>query len=643
MNISEERYKYLKLLSKQYPTIKRASREIINLEAIRTLPKGTEHFLSDIHGEDEAFLHILNNGSGVIRKKIDEALNDKIDEDKKNELATLIYYPKEILRREERKDIWYYEILEELVLVCRAVASKYTRSKVRKALPEDFSYVLEELLHEQENEENKQAYYDQIILSIIDVDQKDAFVIAICKLIQRFSISHLHIIGDIYDRGSGPHIIMDRLLEYHSVDFQWGNHDIVWMGAATGSLLCIAHVIRISLRYGNNELLEENYGINMLPLAKFAMETYPVVESAFKPIGLSEFDKHNESMISQMHKAIAMIMFKLEGQFANRNPGYQMENKKVLESINYKENTVNIEGDIYDLDWLGGATINTENPYQLTAEEMEIMLKLKSSFLINEKLHRHMDLLLRKGGIYLAYNNNLLYHGCIPTNEDGSFTEVVFDNEKYKGKTLLDYYDHKVRRIYRCRLKLIGEKDLDIFAYLWCGPNSSLYGKHAMKSFERYFIKDKKAAVERQNPYYKHNLTAIYCNQVFREFGMDEDSSRIINGHVPVKVRRGELPVKADGKMIVIDGGLSKAYQKVTGIAGYTLIYNSHGILIAQHEAFVSKKEAIDKGVDLHSKLGVVYNPHTRIRVAQTDTGKRLLETINDLKDLVNLYKEGEL
>jgi len=643
MKISDERYKYLKLLAKQYSTIRQASKEIINLEAIRTLPKGTEHFLSDIHGEDEAFLHILKNGSGVIWKKIGEALEGRITEAEKRELATLIYYPEEILLRGKEDDIWYYKVLERLVLVCRSVASKYTRSKVRKALPEDFAYILEELLHEQEAEENKQVYYDQILSSIIEIDQKNNFIIAICQLIQRFAIDHLHIIGDVYDRGAGPHIIMDKLMSYHSVDFQWGNHDIVWMGASAGSLLCIAHVVRISLRYGNHELLEESYGINMVPLAKFAMETYPEVETVFKPKGLSEFDKNDEGMIAQMHKAIAMIMFKLEGQFVQRNPEYKMEDRRILEAIDYQKNTLEVEGQVYALNWLGGTTINLDDPYQLTATEMEIMLKLKASFLTNEKLKQHMNFLLKKGSIYLVHNDNLLYHGCIPTNEDGSFTEVSFEGVKYKGKGLLDYYDQKVRQIYGRRLNLIGEKDLDLFTYLWSGADSSLYGKHAMKVFERYFIEDEASHIERQNPYYGYNLTPEYCNQVFREFEMDENISRIINGHVPVKVKKGEMPVKAEGKMIVIDGGLSKAYQKVTGIAGYTLIYNSHGILIAQHEAFVTKREAIDQGIDLSSKLNIVYNPHKRIRVAQTDIGKQLLEMVVDLRDLVTLYREGLL
>lgn len=645
--LSESRLKYLTLLSRQFPTIRDASREIINLEAITNLPKGTEHFLSDVHGEHEAFLHILKNGSGVIKKKIDDALGEALTREEKKHLATLIYYPEEVLAMQaeeirEDKD-WYHETLQQLVHVCRAVSSKYTRSKVRKALPEGFEYILEELLHEQEREENKEAYYDQIITTIIDIGQGNAFIKAICHTIQRFSIDHLHLIGDVFDRGDGVHIIMDKLMAYHSVDFQWGNHDILWMGAYAGSLPCIATAVRISLRYGNHELLEEGYGINLLPLAKFAMATYPEVEEAFMPKEQNVMDRADSKMIAQMHKAIAMILFKLEGAFIGRNPSFGMNDRLVLGYIDYDEDSILLDHQTYALDWLGAPTIDPEDPYRLTAEEMDVILKLKASFTSNEKLEKHVDFLFDKGSIYLKYNNNLLYHGCIPTDDDGVFTAVKVKGEYYSGKALLEKYEQMLRKAYNNRFDVVDEQRFDVFYYLWCGPNSSLFGKKAMKTFERYFIQDKACHKEERNAYYTYNKSADYCDKIFKEFDMDETTARIVNGHVPVKVGKGESPVKAGGKMIIIDGGLSKAYQKVTDIAGYTLIFNSHGLLLAQHQPFVSTREAIRGDIDLISEVSVIYNPHKRIRVGQTDIGKQLLEDIADLKALLRCYQEGIL
>ncbi len=645
--ISDARLKYLKLLSRQFPTIQDASKEIINLEAITNLPKGTEHFLSDVHGEHEAFLHILKNGSGVIRKKIDEALGNTLTASEKRHLATLIYYPDEVLltfTTEHKNDReWYYQNLEYLVLVCRAVSSKYTRSKVRKALPKGFEYILEELLHEQEKEENKQAYYDQIINTIIEIGQAKPFITSICQLIQRFAVDHLHIIGDIFDRGPGVHVIMDKLMAYHSLDIQWGNHDIVWMGAYSGSLPCIANVVRVSLRYGNHELLDEDYGINLLPLAKFAMATYSEVEPCFEPKDLDKFDLQDKKMIAQMNKAISMIMFKLEGQMVKRNKSFQMDHRLVLDKIDYKNNTILIEGEKYDLDWLGAPTIDPEDPYRLSPEEMEVILKLKTSFMSNEILKNHIDLLFDKGSIYLKYNNNLLYHGCIPTNDDGSFTEVEIRGKFYKGRELLDKYERMVRKAYNQRYNLTSDKKLDVFYYLWCGPQSSLFGKHSMKTFERCFIKDSSTHKEERNAYYIYNKTADYCDKVFEEFDMEMMTARIVNGHVPVKVGKGESPIRAEGKIIVIDGGLSKAYQSVTDIAGYTLIYNSHGLLLSQHQPFVSARESIENDIDLISEVSVIYNPHRRITVKETDIGKKLLEDIDDLKELLDLYMNGIL
>lgn len=641
-NMTQERIKYLKLLSKQFPTVSAASEEIINLEAICNLPKGTEHFLSDVHGEHEAFLHILKNGSGVIRRKIDDSLGNAISAEEKQILATLIYYPEETLRMKQHDENWYHRMLKHLVLVCRETSSKYTRSKVRKALPEGFEYILEELLHEQETVEDKEAYYDQIIKTIVSIEQGDAFVKAICELIQRFAIDRLHIIGDVYDRGDGPHIIMDKLMEYHSVDFQWGNHDIVWMGAYAGSLLCIANVIRISLRYGNHQLLDD-YGINMLPLARFAEKTYKDVEESFMPKHLSEFDKQDMMMIAQMQKAITMIMFKLEGHFIERDNGFEMGERLLLNYIDYDNNTIELEGKAYELNWRDIPTIDPKRPYHLTPEEMEVILKLKASFTTSEKLKSHVDFLFEKGGIYKVYNNNLLYHGCIPTNTDGSFVEVELDGHVYKGKALLDEYEHMARRGYNRRFTLTDETELDIFYYLWAGPQSSLFGKHVMKTFERQFIDDASVHKEVRNPYYLFNEDADYCDKIFDEFGMNKNIARIINGHVPVKVGKGESPVKANGKMIVIDGGLSKAYQKVTDIAGYTLIFNSHGLSLAEHRPFNSARDSIEHMTDLISEVSIIYTPKQRIFVSMTDGGKKLLEDIVDLKELLYLYKEGVL
>lgn len=646
-DVSKERLKYLKLLSRQFPTIQDASREIINLEAITNLPKGTEHFLSDVHGENEAFLHILKNGSGVIRKKIDESLGDALTNEEKRHLATLIYYPEEVLAMQAKAikndKEWYHNTLENLVQVCRSVSSKYTRSKVRKSLPKGFEYILEELLHEQEKEENKEAYYEQIINTIVEIGQGNPFIKAICSTIQRFSIDHLHIIGDVFDRGAGVHVIMDRLMSYHSVDFQWGNHDILWMGAYVGSLPCIASAVRISLRYGNHELLDEDYGINLLPLAKFAMATYDEVEDYFKPKQLDLMDTQDTRMIAQMHKAITIILLKLEGQFILRNKSYDMNDRLVLTAVDYNTNTINLHGTNYDLNWLGAPTIDPMDPYKLTEEELDVIHKLKVSFMSNEKLERHVDFLFDKGSIYLKYNNNLLYHGCIPTDDDGVFTAVKVNGKYYSGRALLDKYERMVRRTYNSRHDITNETELDVFYYLWSGPNSSLFGKNSMKTFERYFIEDTSSHNESRNAYYTFNISPDYCDKIFKEFNMDASTARIINGHVPVKVGKGENPVKADGKMIIIDGGLSKAYQKVTDIAGYTLIFNSHGLLLAQHHPFVSAKVSIEQDIDLISEVKVVYNPPERIRVNETDTGKKLLEDIEDLKDLLSMYQRGIL
>lgn len=639
----ERNKKYLYLLKRQFPNIQSASTEIINLQAILNLPKGTEHFLSDLHGEYEAFLHVLKNGSGVIRKKIEDVFRTTITSSQKSALAQLIYYPKEVLVQSEHDegDEWYATTLHRLIKVCREVSSKYTRSKVRKALPKDFSYIIEELLHEQENVIDKQYYYDEIIRSIIKTEQAKPFIIAICELIQHLAIDHLHIIGDIYDRGPGADIILDTLMDYHSLDIQWGNHDIGWLGAASGSLLCIANTVRVSIKAGNINNLEESYGINLLPLAKFAMEHYPVVHDIFKPSSQNGLEKHEDLMSAQMHKAISMIQFKLEGQLIKRNPEYNFESRLYLDKIDFEKGTVKYEDREYPLRDTDFSTVDPKDPYALTKEESEIMSKLKESFLRSEKLQKHMDFLLSKGSMYLTFNGNLLYHGCIPMTKDKTFQTFQINGTPYKGKALIDQFEILIREAYAKRMKKWEEKEIDFFWYLYTGENSSLFGKKKITTFERYFIDDSATHSEEKNDYYTWITDKSICEMILSEFGLSNSNARIINGHVPVKVSKGESPVKADGKLLVIDGGLSKAYQSVTGIAGYTLIYNSHGMILAAHEPFESKEKAIQDNMDIISKLTILENRSIRILVEDTDIGAQLKKDIYDLELLLFAYKKG--
>ncbi|PKM94142.1 MAG: class 3 fructose-bisphosphatase [Firmicutes bacterium HGW-Firmicutes-1] len=639
----ERNKKYLYLLKKQFPNIQAASTEIINLQAILSLPKGTEHFLSDLHGEYEAFIHVLKNGSGVVRKKIEDVFRTTITSNQKSALAQLIYYPKEVLLRIEDEDIdeWYATTLHRLIKVCREVSSKYTRSKVRKALPKDFIYIIEELLHEQENVIDKQYYYDEIIRSIIRTEQSKPFIVAICELIQHLAIDHLHIIGDVYDRGPGSDIIMDTLLDYHSLDIQWGNHDIAWLGAASGSLLCIANTIRVSVKAGNINNIEESYGISLLPLAKFAMDTYPEVHDIFKPSAQNGLDKREDLMSAQIHNAISIIQFKLEGQLIQRKPSYNFECRLFLDKIDYENSTVNYEGKVYPLRDNHFPTIDPNDPYTLTAEEMDIMLKLKQSFLRNEKLQKHMDLMLSKGSMYLAFNGNLLYHGCIPMNHNKEFESFELNGKFYSGRALIDQFEIMVREAYANRMKKFEEKDVDFFWYLTTGENSSLFGKKKITTFERYYIEDPATHAEAKNPYYTWVEEKSVCELILAEFGLYNTNARIINGHVPVKVKKGESPIKADGKLLVIDGGLSKAYQNETGIAGYTLIYNSHGMILAAHEPFETTEKAIQNNRDIFSKLTILENRSIRILVADTDIGILIKKDIYDLELLLLAYRKG--
>ncbi|KYH31907.1 fructose-1,6-bisphosphatase class 3 [Clostridium tepidiprofundi DSM 19306] len=645
----EKNKKYLKLLSEQFPTIASACTEIINLQAILNLPKGTEHFLTDIHGEYEAFTHVLRNASGVIKRKIDDMFGTSLRESEKKSLATLIYYPEQKLQiiKTQEKDIndWYKITLYQLIEVCRNVSSKYTRSKVRKALPKDFAYIIEELLHEQENKSNKQNYYNQIIKTIIDIDRGSEFIIALAKLIQRLSVDRLHILGDIYDRGPGAHIILDELINHHSVDIQWGNHDILWMGAAAGSETCIANVIRISTRYANLKTIEEGYGINMLPLATFALEFYKDDNCIpFKPKVPSQADYREKDiqLITKMHKAISIIQLKLEGQLIKRRPEFNMNDRLLLDKIDYEKGVINLYGKTYKLNDTLFPTIDPKDPYKLIEEEQELISQLKNSFTNSEKLQKHIRFLYSKGSMYLKFNSNLLYHGCITMNEDGSFRKVTINGKKYYGKSLLDRLDRLAREAYFGKKNSADQQyGLDMMWYMWCGEHSPLFGKDKMTTFERYFINDKETHVEIKNPYFKLRDNEKACCNVLKEFGLNPKTSHIINGHVPVKTKDGESPIKANGKLLVIDGGFSKAYQPQTGIAGYTLIYNSYGLLLASHEPFESIQKAIEEEKDILSTTTVLEKTSKRKCVSDTDIGIELEQQIGDLKMLLTAYRKG--
>ena len=581
--------RYLERLSELYPTIDKASTEIINLQSILNLPKGTEHFLSDIHGEYESFSHVLRNGSGAVRKKIDDVFGHTLGTNDKSELASLIYYPKEkidyIKSLDKDTENWYKITLYRLIEICKVVSSKYTRSKVRKALPPAYAYVIEELITEKPEVLNRGAYYDGIVNTILEIGAAEKFIIAIAELIQRLVVDHLHIIGDIYDRGSGAHKIMDKLCSYHSLDIQWGNHDILWMGAAVGNPACIATVIRNSIRYGNLDVIEDGYGINMIP----------------------EFD---------------------------------MNERCLLDKIDFENGTVTIGENVYKMKDVNFPTIDKENPYKLTEREEDMMNKLYSAFVKCEKLQKHMQLMLKKGGMYKVYNGNLLFHGCVPMNSDGSFKAVNVNGKDYRGKELYDAYEACVRKVLVSNNKKEKSVDGDILWYLWSGSGSPLFGRDRMTTFERYFVEDKTSHHEEKNAYYDLIETEDATNRIFEEFGLD-GTGHIINGHVPVHQSEGENPLKCDGKVIMIDGGFSKPYHKVTGIAGYTLTYNSYGLTLTAHEPFESAEQVIQNGKDIVSNQVAVQHAFNRILVGDTDNGKKLKENIADLKELIEAYRQG--
>ncbi len=640
--------RYLERLSQLYPTIAKASTEIINLQAILNLPKGTEHFLTDIHGEYEAFAHVLKNGSGSVKRKVDEVFGNTLSSRDKRALATLIYYPREkmdqIKKVEPNMKDWYKITLYRLIEVCKSTASKYTRSKVRKALPDDFAYVIEELITVRSELNDKESYYNAIVNTIIDIGRAEKFIIALSELIQRLIIDHLHIVGDIFDRGPGPHIIMDKLMEYHAVDIQWGNHDVLWMGAAAGQRGCISNVIRICARYGNLDILEDGYGINLLPLATFAMNTYendPCKCFQLKA-NLNRSVKELE-MDVKMHKAIAIIQFKVEGQIVKNNPDYHLEDRNLLHHIDYEKGTIEINGKTYELLDTNFPTIDPKNPYVLTKEEEDVMERLEQAFLNCEKLQRHMAFLLNKGGLYKVYNNNLLYHGCVPLDEDGSLKSVTLYGKTYKGKSWYEVLESYVRKGFYAVDETEKERGKDIMWYIWLNENSPLFGKNKMATFERLFISDKETHEEVKNPYYRYLENEEVVDSILKEFGLEGDEIHIINGHVPVKAKKGESPIKCNGKVLVIDGGFSKAYQSQTGIAGYTLIYNSYGLLLVAHEPFESAEAAVQKESDIHSERTVVERAVKRKLVADTDNGKHIKEQIEDLKVLLEAYRSGKI
>ena len=643
--------RYLKLLSHSFPTIADASTEIINLQAILNLPKGTEHFLADIHGEFEAFQHVLKNASGNIKRKVNEIFGNQIRESEKKELCTLIYYPRQKLElvkeKEEDIDDWYHITIHHLVKVCREVSSKYTRSKVRKNLPEEFSYIIQELLHERTEDVDKTAYVSAIIDTIISTGSADDFIVALSNVIHRLAVDQLHILGDIYDRGPGAHLILDTMETYHNWDIQWGNHDILWMGACAGNEACICNVIRLSLRYANLATLEEGYGINLIPLATFALDTYgedPCEE--FLPRLLSGDDNMDEKtklLTARMHKAISIIQFKLEGQMAAKHPEWHMADRAVLSFVDYKKGTITLDGKQYTLTSNSFPTIDPTAPNQLTAEERSLMDRLRHSFAVSEKLDRHIHLLLSHGCMYAVFNNNLLFHASIPLNEDGSLKEVeLFGNRRCKGMELM----HNIGMIIRAAFQNDTDDDereysIDYFLYLWCGKDSPLFDKSKMATFERYFLKEKETHKEEKGFYFKLRDNASICDRIMDAFGVEGPNRHIINGHVPVHVKTGENPIKADGKLMVIDGGFSEAYHKETGIAGYTLVYHSRGFQLVQHEPFTSTRDAIQRGTDIIGTTQIVEMSAHRMRVSDTNKGEEIRQQIEDLEKLLYSYRHG--
>ena len=647
---TEKDRRYLSLLAQSYPNIAAASSEIINLEAILRLPKGTEHFLADLHGEYQAFRHILKNASGNIKRKVNELFGNSVRESEKKELCTLIYYPEEKLElikvAEPDLNDWYHITIHQLVKVCRDVSSKYTRAKVRKALPNEFGYIIEELLHESTDNSNKADYVNVIVETIISTGRADDFIIAISNVIQRLAIDQLHLLGDIFDRGPGAHIIMDTMLNWHSWDIQWGNHDILWMGANAGNDACICNVLRLSLRYANLTTLEDGYGINLMPLATFAMETYkddPCSEFYPKLTKARHMDDKTQHLMAQMHKAISIIQFKQEAKLIKRHPEWDMDNRLVLNFIDYKNAAFTLDGKQYEMTSCNFPTVDPKKPNALTPDEQDLMDKLHHSFAVSEKLHKHIACMLSHGCMFAVYNSNLLFHASIPLNDDGTLKEVeLLKGEKFKGKELL----HQTGVLIRSAFTQDTDKEeknfaIDYFLYLWCGKNSPLFDKSKMATFERYFLTDKDTFKETKGNYFLLRDDEKICDYILDEFEVKGDNRHIINGHVPVHAASGENPIKANGKLMVIDGGFSEAYHKETGIAGYTLVYHSRGFQLVQHEPFSSTQDAIRRGTDIKSTYQIVEMSAHRMTVADTDRGTELKAQIEELKALLYAYRHG--
>ena len=648
--MSKDNLKYLKLLAAQYPDIAQTVTEIVNLKAILNLPKGTEHFITDLHGEYEQFRNIMCNGSGAVHRKIEDEFGATMGIPEKRGLAMLIYYPEIKVPQIEKKvredgslEDWWKVTLLRLTRICKAASSKYTRSKVRKALPEGFAYIIDELMNGHPEIENQAGYYNEIIDAVIETGCANDLIIALCHLIRRFIIEHLHVVGDIYDRGPYPHKIMDDLMEHHSVDIQWGNHDILWMGAAAGSPLCICNILRISARYANLAILEEAYGVNLIPLLRFAADVYKNPGEKIFSVTDNDnlYDKKNVGIDSRMQKAVAIIQFKLEGQIIKRHPEWGMDDRALLDKIDYEKGTILIEGKEYEMRDMDLPTVNPADPYALTAEEQELIDHLRESFLHSGRLQKHINFMFRKGNLYKVYNGNLLYHGCVPLNEDGSFREVEVYGKKYSGKALYDILELYARKGYYSHDPKEKEQGLDVLWYIWQGKNSPVFGKDKMTTFERYFIADKNTHKEPKNPYYSLYENEEILDKILREFGLEVEDAHIINGHVPVIVKKGESPIKCGGKLLVIDGGFSKAYQEKTGNAGYTLIYNSYGLVLAAHPPFETMEKAVLDEISISSEIVMKHKLSVRKKVADTDTGKEIQARIDDLEALLSAYRSG--
>lgn len=647
---AESERRLLELLAQTYPDVSSASSEIMNLEAIMSLPKGTEHFVADLHGEYEAFQHILRNASGNIKRKVTEAFGTQLRDSEIRQLCSLIYYPErklQIIRASESELSDFYRVtLYQLIKVCQAVSSKYTRSKVRKALPREFAYIIEELLHESPSDDNKQAYFNRIIETIISTGQADAFITALCYVIQRLSIDQLHVLGDVYDRGPGAHLIMDVLCRYGNFDIQWGNHDALWMGAAAGNDCCIANVLRLSLRYGNMATLEEGYGINLVPLATFAMDVYgddpcENFRARLDPEDVTHDDKTRQ-LLAKMHKAISIIQFKLEAAMIDKHPEWRMQDRKLLENIDFGKHAFVLDGKTYEMCDTHFPTINPAAPYALTPEESELVRKLHHSFIISSRLKEHMKCLFSHGCMYGVFNSNLLFHASIPLNADGTLKEIEIMGKRVKGRDLFK----RVGMIMRSATNddtPAEERDfaVDFYWYLWCGPDSPLFDKSRMTTFERYFLKDKEMWKEEKGYYYKLRNDETVCDMILDAFGVTGEHRHIINGHVPVRTNAGESPIRANGKLMVIDGGFAKAYHNTTGIAGYTLVYHSRGFVLVQHEPFSSAEDAVINGTDIKSTTQIVEMSSRRMRVRDTDKGRELQEQVKELTELLYAFRHG--